>query len=77
MLKKYSVTIRGHRTSLTLEPEFWARLQLIAADRKQSMAALITAVDNRRREDENLSSALRLRVLADLQERLAEMNGNQ
>jgi len=72
MLKKYSVTIRGHRTSLTLEPEFWDGLKDIATRRKQSMAALITAVDNKRGEDENLSSALRLRVLNDLQKRLQQ-----
>ncbi|MEL6736959.1 MAG: ribbon-helix-helix domain-containing protein [Pseudomonadota bacterium] len=72
MLKKYSVTIRGHRTSLTLEPEFWNGLKSIATRRKQSMAALITAVDNKRSEGENLSSALRLRVLNDLQERLRQ-----
>ncbi|MEM1039022.1 MAG: ribbon-helix-helix domain-containing protein [Pseudomonadota bacterium] len=72
MLKKYSVTIRGHRTSLTLEPEFWDGLKDIATRRSQSMAALITAVDNKRGEDENLSSALRLRVLDDLQKRLQQ-----
>jgi len=54
MLKKYSVTIRGHRTSLTLEPDFWKGLQDIAARRNQSMAALITSVDNKRTETQNL-----------------------
>ena len=72
MLKKYSVTIRGHRTSLTLEPQFWDGLKDIATRRNQSMAASITGVDNKRSEDENLSSALRLRVLVDLQERLQQ-----
>jgi predicted DNA-binding ribbon-helix-helix protein len=52
--QKRSVTLSGHRTSVSLEDEFWTALQEIAASSGQNLAALI---------DENLSSALRLFVL--------------
>ena len=63
---KRSITIRGHRTSFSLEDEFWQQLKLIAARRKQSLSQLVMQVDDRRKQGENLSSALRLTVLRDL-----------
>jgi predicted DNA-binding ribbon-helix-helix protein len=65
VIKKYSVTIAGHATSITLEPEFWDELKRMATAEKTSLAALITAVDSLSGRG-NLSSALRLRVLNDL-----------
>ena len=62
MIKKYSVTIAGHSTSITLEPEFWAEIQAIAAAEGKTIAQLVAAVD-KTRGTHNLSSALRLRVL--------------
>ena len=62
MIKKYSVTIAGHSTSVTLEPEFWAVLQTIADAEKKPIAQIVAEVDKTRGRD-NLSSALRLRVL--------------
>jgi predicted DNA-binding ribbon-helix-helix protein len=59
---KRSVVIDGHRTSLSLEPEFWAELKRLAADRSMSLAALIKAIDHGRGAN-NLSSAARLHVL--------------
>ena len=71
-MKKRSVSIRGHRTSFSLEDEFWNELKAIAARRKMSLAQLVTQVDLRRGEDENLSSALRLFLLRDLKAKLNE-----
>lgn len=59
---KRSVMIAGHRTSVSLEAEFWSALQEIAREREQSVQALIGAIDSERGE-RNLSSALRIFVL--------------
>ncbi|MGZ5907975.1 MAG: ribbon-helix-helix domain-containing protein [Reyranella sp.] len=61
MLKR-SLSIAGHRTSIALEPEFWAGLEAMAVERHLAMAALIREVDESR-DTPNLSSALRLAVL--------------
>ena len=60
---KRSVTIKGHRTSLSLEQPFFDRLVAIAARRNIPLAALIAEVDGTRPRDANLSSALRVFVL--------------
>jgi predicted DNA-binding ribbon-helix-helix protein len=65
MLRKYSVRIAGHPTSVSLEPEFWEALERIAAARDATPAALIAAIDADRAG--GLSSAIRLFVLAELQ----------
>lgn len=64
---KRSVTVAGHTTSVSLEEPFWAALQSLAKAEKRSLAALITDIDERR--GTNLSSALRLYVLQQLQDR--------
>lgn len=61
---KRSVSIAGHRTSVSLEPEFWRALGDIAADQKRPLATLIGEVDKREGRGQNLSSALRVYVLA-------------
>ena len=61
---KYSVAIEGHRTSVSLEPEFWHALKVIAAARGVTLGALVTEVDRMRAG--NLSSALRLFVLKEI-----------
>ena len=63
MVRKYSVAIRGHRTSYSLERPFYDNLVSIAAAREIPLAALIAEVDETRPRDANLSSALRLFVL--------------
>ncbi|WP_217569370.1 ribbon-helix-helix domain-containing protein [Mesorhizobium sp. GbtcB19] len=63
-VEKRSVTIRGHRTSFSLEQPFYDDLIAIAAERSQSLAALVAEIDETRTRDANLSSALRLYVLA-------------
>jgi predicted DNA-binding ribbon-helix-helix protein len=61
---KRSIVIRGHRTSVSLEPDFWVALKELAAREGRSPPDLIAEVDAGRRPGENLSSALRCRVLA-------------
>jgi len=62
---KRSLTIQGHRTSLSLEPEFWAALKQAANDEHKSLAALVAEIDAAR-AGRNLSSAIRVWVLARL-----------
>ena len=60
---KRSVSIAGHRTSVTLEAPFWDALKEIAGQRGSSVQQLIGTIDAGRGE-QNLSSAIRLFVLA-------------
>lgn len=60
-IKKRSVLIEGHATSLSLEAEFWSALQEIARRRGLSLNRLVASVDAKRAG--NLSSALRVFVL--------------
>lgn len=60
---KRSATIRGHRTSFSLEQPFFDRLLAIAGNRQMSLAALVAEVDGARPKGANLSSALRMFVL--------------
>lgn len=61
---KRSLTISGHRTSLSLEPEFWAALQRVASARRQPISSLVSDIDQGRGE-RNLSSAIRVWLLAE------------
>lgn len=61
-MEKRSLSIAGHRTSIALEPEFWAGLETMAAARGLPLAALILEIDEGRGEP-NLSSAVRVAVL--------------
>lgn len=67
--RKRSVTLDGHKTSVTLEDPFWEALVALAQRRGSAVNRLIAQVDRDRREGVNLSSALRLVVLEDLQRR--------
>jgi predicted DNA-binding ribbon-helix-helix protein len=67
MVRKYSVSLHGHRTSFSLEEEFFTALKQIADKRGQSLASLIVEVDDQRAESYNLSSALRVFVLKQAQ----------
>tara|TARA_R100000365_G_scaffold1672_1_gene5654 strand:+ start:893 stop:1105 length:213 start_codon:yes stop_codon:yes gene_type:complete len=62
-VRKRSLTIAGHRTSIALEPQFWDALESIAQTRDVSLPHLIAEIDETR-EDPNLSSAIRVFVLA-------------
>ena len=63
MLKKRSFTLSGHRTSVALEPEFWAVLEREAGRAGASLAAFVAAIDAARGE-RSLASALRVHALA-------------
>jgi len=67
-VEKHSVTINGHRTSISLEREFYDELMVIAGARGIAFAALVAEVDSARPRATNLSSALRLLVLATLKQ---------
>ena len=60
-VRKRSVMIAGHHTSVSLEDAFWQALKQIADARGRSINRLITEIDARRRG--NLSSAIRVFVL--------------
>lgn len=70
-MKKHSVNILGHETSITLEDEFWSALKKEAAHRGLSLNKLIAEIDEARTPETNLSSAIRLYILNKLQERLS------
>lgn len=74
-IRKRSVRIAGHRTSVSVEDEFWENLKDIAKRDALSLDALIARIDEGR--STNLSSAVRLHVLRDLRNRLDEMNDRQ
>ena len=59
---KRSVTIEGHKTSVTLEDEFWDALRVIAQRDKTTMVSLVHQI-NQTRNQSNLSSAIRVFVL--------------
>ncbi|PHZ84963.1 ribbon-helix-helix domain-containing protein [Paremcibacter congregatus] len=61
LLKKHSIVIAGHQTSVTLENIFWRRLKDIAGQRDMSLSQIVAEIDSRR--DGNLSSAIRVFVL--------------
>jgi predicted DNA-binding ribbon-helix-helix protein len=65
-MKKISVSLSGHQTSITLEPEFIDILKKIATKRGVSIASIISELDNTRAPDTNLSSAVRVWILHQL-----------
>lgn len=71
-MKKRSIKIAGHSTSISLEEPFWIVLKQLADEQKLSLNAMVESVD-KARENTNLSSALRLYVLAEMQNRLYEL----
>ncbi len=62
-MNKHSISINGHRTSYSLEPEFYSELEAIARKKSIPLARLITSIDKDRNENTNLSSALRIYIL--------------
>lgn len=60
---KRSIVIAGHKTSVSLEDQFWDALKEIAASRRSTLSDIVAAIDTGRSQG-NLSSAIRLFVLA-------------
>jgi len=71
--QKRSFSIKGHRTSVSLEPPFWQALRELALRRALPIAALVAEIDTARGNQTGLSTAVRLHILADLKAR-AEAN---
>ena len=67
-MKKRSIRVARHNTSLSLEPEFWDELKRLAHTQRLSLNELVTKIDKERAG--NLSSALRLYVLQELKSAL-------
>jgi len=63
MLEKRSFSLSGHRTSIALEPEFWAALEALAQAQSRSLSALIAGIDSARTPSQPLASALRVYAL--------------
>jgi predicted DNA-binding ribbon-helix-helix protein len=75
-MRKRSVNLQGHATSVSLEDEYWAELKRMAAESGMPVGALIERIDGARISP-NLSSALRLAVLADLKAKAAGAGSGQ
>lgn len=67
---KHSVTLRGHRTSVSLEDAFWAEFRALAAEKDIPINALVAQIDAERGMEMGLASAIRLYVLQALKDRL-------
>ena len=74
-MQKRSLTIRGHRTSISLEEPFWVALNDIAKARQQSVASLVQMIDSERVG--GLSSAIRMFILAEIRHQLAASTTNK
>ena len=70
MIRKRSVTLQAHATSVSLEDQYWEELKRMAGELGVPLSTLIERVDAAR-GTHNLSSALRLAVLADLKAKAA------
>ena len=60
---KHSLTLHGHRTSISLEPEFWDAFRTIAAECEVTLNQLAARIDDARTGNEGLASAIRVFVL--------------
>ncbi|MDP1669585.1 ribbon-helix-helix domain-containing protein [Phaeovulum sp.] len=64
--EKHSLTLAGHRTSVSLEPEFWAAFRELATKSGKGINALAAEIDAARDTSTGLASAIRLHILAEL-----------
>ena len=60
---KHSLTLHGHRTSVSLEPEFWEAFRAIATEKQTPLNALAAEIDAARPGDTGLASAIRVYCL--------------
>ena len=61
--QKQSLTLKGHRTSVSLEAEFWTAFREIAAEQGKPVNALASEIDAGRAPEVGLASAIRVFVL--------------
>lgn len=66
---KRSLTLRGHRTSVSLEEEFWQAFREIATEKSKPINALAAEIDVERGMETGLASAIRLYVLRHYRDR--------
>jgi predicted DNA-binding ribbon-helix-helix protein len=66
IVQKRSIVLNGHKTSVSLEQDYWDAVIMIARARKTTIAELVGSIDAER-TNANLSSALRLFVLGEAQ----------
>ncbi|WP_039019721.1 ribbon-helix-helix domain-containing protein [Halocynthiibacter namhaensis] len=65
--KKRSLTLKGHRTSVTLEDDFWRAFRSIASDKAVAVNTLAAEIDSERGTESGLATAIRLYVLRHFQ----------
>lgn len=70
---KRSIVIDGTKTSISIEDAFWRSLKDIATERRLTISALVSTIKANRSQNSNLSSAIRVYILADLRTRLAHL----
>ena len=75
-MPKRSITISGNKTNISLEDEFWQALREIVRERQTTLQDLVTSI-NAERRDANLSSVVRVFILAHFQSRTAVSNGQR
>lgn len=68
---KRSLTLNGHRTSVSLEDEFWRAFRALAEAQGRPLNALAAEIDAARGVETGLATAIRLHVLKELQARQA------
>lgn len=68
---KRSVTLKGHRTSISLEEPFWRALKALAHEQRKPINVLVAEIDVDRGQDAGLASALRVYVLQQMEAKLS------
>lgn len=68
--EKHSLTLNGHRTSVSLENEFWGAFRALAKEQGVPINSLAARIDVGRAADTGLATAIRLHVLRELQAKL-------
>jgi len=77
VMKRRSIVVGGHKTSVSLEDDFWAALREIALRDRTTLSGLVGSIDSQRQHG-NLSSAVRLFVFNHYRQRIeAEASANQ
>jgi predicted DNA-binding ribbon-helix-helix protein len=66
-IKKRSIVVNGHKTSISLEDEFWNELRDLAAEQRVPVTALVNEIDQV--PGRNLSSAIRVHLFMQAQQR--------
>lgn len=72
-IKKRSILLFSHATSIALEPQFWDELKVIATEQGKTMTALIEEIDQNRLIPNNLSASLRAYVLKKLRDKINQL----